>query len=66
MLKVDDIKEAITQLSPDDLNELRAWFDERDAELWDRQIEQDVTAGKLDALAEEALLAAKNGQATDL
>jgi len=37
-----------------DLN-FREWFLAYDWEVWDRQLEQDVAAGKLDALAEKAL-----------
>jgi len=66
MINVDEIKQAIPHLSPDELMDLRRWFDELDAALWDQQIEDDVAAGRLDALAEEALVAARNGQATDL
>lgn len=66
MTNVDEIKEAITQLSSDEVVDLRRWFDELDNAEWDRQIEDDVAAGKLDALAEEALAAVQNGQATDL
>lgn len=64
MTTIDDIKAAITHLSQDDLLDLRRWFDAHDAHIWDRQIENDVAAGKLDALAEEALAAARAGRVT--
>jgi hypothetical protein len=32
----------------------RCWFAEFDAAAWDRQLEADLTAGKLDALLKEA------------
>lgn len=38
-----------------ELAELRAWFLEYDSELWDRQIEEDVRAGRLDHLGKKAL-----------
>ena len=38
-----------------ELDEFRRWFDEFDASAWDRQIEQDAAAGKLDQLAADAL-----------
>ena len=44
----------------------RAWFHEFDAVVWDRQLEEDVRAGKLDALADEALQAYKSGKCTEL
>ena len=31
-----------------------AWFEEHQADLWDKQIEEDALAGRLDALAEQA------------
>jgi hypothetical protein len=45
--------------------EATAWFAEFDAARWDRQIEEDVAAGRLDALAEEALNDLRQGRCTD-
>jgi predicted esterase len=36
------------------LAEFRRWFTEFDAAAWDRQIDSDAVAGKLDALLAEA------------
>ncbi len=55
MNTVRDIEEAIRRLSRQDLAAFRAWFAAFDAEAWDRQFEEDVAAGRLDALADEAL-----------
>jgi len=46
----------------------RLWglFQEFDAEVWDKQFEADVTAGRLDALAEDALRDLHEGRSTDL
>lgn len=52
---VRDIAEAVRNLPAGDLAEFRAWFAEFDADAWDRQIEADVVAGRLDALADEAI-----------
>jgi hypothetical protein len=41
------------------------WFAELDAEAWDRRIEDDVTAGRLDALADEALGDLRAGRCTE-
>jgi hypothetical protein len=38
----------------------------RDGDAWDRQIEEDAAAGKLDALAAEALAEYEAGQASEL
>ena len=63
---LQDIQTAVSQLSAQQLAAFRAWFAEFDAELWDRELERDVAAGRLDALAEEALQALREGQCTDL
>jgi hypothetical protein len=55
MGNVKSIEEAVEALPPSELAEFRHWFAEFDAAAWDAQIEQDANAGKLDALAEEAL-----------
>ena len=39
---------------------------EADWEAWDRQLEEDVKAGKLDRLAKEALEDLRAGRCTDL
>ena len=65
MSKVEQIEDAVRGLSSEELVEFRRWFAEFDSVLWDRQIEQDVAAGRLDALAEEALSDLREGRCTD-
>jgi hypothetical protein len=55
MSTIDEIERAVTDLSADDLSRFREWFLVFDAEAWDRQFEEDAAAGRLDALADEAL-----------
>ena len=66
MSSVKEIEEAILKLSDADLEAFREWFAEVDAAAWDRQIEEDVAAGRLDALADEALKDHRSGHSTDL
>jgi hypothetical protein len=66
MSTVQEIEDAIRKLPAEDLAELRAWFAEFDAAAWDRQFEQDVAEGRLDALADEALRDLREGRCTDL
>lgn len=66
MGKVPEIEAAVRNLSQSDLSNFRKWFQEFDAEAWDRQLEQDIRAGKLDALAEEALKDLREGRCKDL
>ena len=55
MSAIEEIEEAVRGLSAQELAAFRAWFTEFEAAAWDRQIEQDIAAGRLDALADEAL-----------
>ena len=66
MSTVPEIEQAIRTLGPQDLAALRDWFAAFAAEIWDRQLEQDVAAGRLDQLADEALRDLNEGRCTDL
>jgi uncharacterized membrane protein len=66
MSTATEIERAVEQLPPEELARFRAWFAEFDAARWDRQIEQDAAAGRLDALADEALSDLREGRCTDL
>ncbi len=66
MSTLQDIERAVSQLSSEELAAFRAWFAEFDAEIWDRQFEEDVAAGRLDGLAEKALKHLREGRCTDL
>jgi hypothetical protein len=63
---VRSIETAIENLPPDELAEFRRWFAEFDAANWDAQIEADAAAGKLDALAAEALAEYRGGGAHEV
>jgi hypothetical protein len=63
---IEQIEEAVQQLSPEELAAFRDWFAAYDAELWDRQFEEDIAAGRLDALAQEALNDLQAGRCSDL
>jgi len=66
MSTVHEIEQAIRALDANDFAALRDWFAALDAERWDRQLEGDVAAGRLDWLAEEALRDLREGRCTDL
>ena len=55
MSEVEQIESRIKSLSQADLAKLRSWFIEFDAQAWDRQLESDSAAGRLDALMEESI-----------
>jgi hypothetical protein len=66
MNTLQDLEKAVRLLSAQDLAAFRVWFAEYDAEVWDRQLEEDVDAGRLDKLADEALRDLREGACTDL
>ena len=66
MSNLEEIEEAVLHLSEADLASFREWFVELDAAAWDKQIEDDVAAGRLDALAETALQDLRAGRCTEL
>lgn len=66
MSGVTEIEQAVRNLPPQELAQFRDWFAQFDAEQWDRQIEADVAAGRLDALADEALSDLRQGKCKDL
>ncbi len=53
-MDVKEIETAIAKLPPAKIAELAKWFEEYQAQIWDRQIERDLKAGRLDSLLEEA------------
>ncbi len=61
MVKTQEIEKAISNLTPEELSQFRAWFEEFDAATWDKQIEEDVKSGRLDAIAEQAISDFKKG-----
>ena len=58
---VAKIKQAILELPEADYVELRRWFSELDEDKWDREIEEDDAAGRLDFLLEEGMTAKEQG-----
>jgi hypothetical protein len=66
MTKVEKLEREVRKLSRAELAAFRVWFREYDANEWDRQIEEDVRAGKLDELAEEAIATHKAGKTKEL
>ncbi len=54
MSTVQEIETAIQKLKPQEIHEVADWLQELREELWDKQIEADAKAGRLDKLMEEA------------
>jgi hypothetical protein len=66
MDKIEKIEQEIQALSPEELAQFRAWFLEYDWANWDRQIERDAEAGRLDDLAAKALRDHSAGKTTPI
>ena len=62
---VKEIEDAFQKLSEAELAAFREWFAEFDAAAWDRQIEDNIAAGRLDSLANEALGDLRAGRCTE-
>ena len=63
---VKEIESAVSKLSRNELQSFRSWFQEFDADAWDKQFEKDVHAGRLDTLADEALADLRAGRCKKL
>jgi hypothetical protein len=66
MTTVESIEPEVEKLTPEELAAFRAWFIEHGWQAWDREIERDVAAGRLDSLAAEALAEHERGETTEL
>ena len=66
MSGISEIQEAILALAESEYLQLRQWFSELDWEKWDREIEKDSQAGRLDFLVKEALKAKEDGALQEL
>lgn len=63
MSTVQELEIAVSQLSPSELLQFSAWFEEFVADQWDKKIEADILAGRLDAADQRAddFLAGRSG-----
>ena len=66
MDRVIKIGQEIQELSRTELAAFRQWFRDFDAQTWDHQFEEDVQAGKLDALANKALQDLESGKCSKM
>jgi hypothetical protein len=53
-MSVTELQSAVSDLSAEELARFSAWFEEFLADQWDRQIEADILAGRLDAAGKRA------------
>jgi hypothetical protein len=50
----DELEIAVTNLPAEQLSAFAQWFEEFMADAWDRKIEADINAGKLDQAGRQA------------
>jgi hypothetical protein len=62
MTLLQKIEKDVSLLPQSELAEFRSWFEEFNAEKWDKQFEKDVKAGKLDQLADKAIADFRKGK----
>ena len=65
MNTVEEIEQAAERLAPSDFERLAAWVSARYHDLWNRQMERDAAAGKLDFLFKEATAESEAGSLHD-
>lgn len=66
MTRVEMLEREIAKLAPEELAIFREWFTAFDAKAWDRQLEADAEARKLNAVAESALCEYRAGKTRPL
>ena len=65
-MTIEELERAVAGLPQEELDAFAAWFDAFREEAWDRRIVRDAKAGKLDALAQEALAEHRAGRTRPL
>ncbi len=66
MSNLEELERRIQDLPSEDLAKFRDWFVEFDHLIWDKQIEADSKAGKLNGLISEALADYHAGKAREI
>jgi len=65
MSRVDEIERAIAELSPEEFRQVAQRVHDIEAERWEKQLDRDAAAGKLDFLRQEAQADSKNDALKD-
>ena len=53
-MSIEQLQSAVAQLPAEELQRFSQWFDEFLAEQWDRRIEADILAGRLETAGRRA------------
>jgi hypothetical protein len=65
-MSVEELQAAVAQLPAEELDRFSQWFEEFMADQWDREIEADIQAGRLDAAGRRADKDFEAGRCTPL
>ena len=65
-MTLEQLEETVAKLPPEQLARFREWFREFDAELFDEKIANDLSAGRLDELANAAIADHQAGRSKPL
>lgn len=65
-MSVEEVEQAVSEFTPEELNSFRKWFADFDMAQWDKEIEADSKAGRLDHLIEEIESDIANGRVKPL
>lgn len=66
MTKVQQLEQEIQKLNREELASFRDWFRKFDSDEWDCQIEKDITMGRLENMADEAIAAHNAGKTKEI
>lgn len=66
MTRVEQLETAVEALTQEEYSRFRSWFLDRDWQKWDREIEEDADAGRLEFLVREASEAKNQNKLRDL
>lgn len=66
MIEIALLEQQVSTLDDDSFSKFRAWFHEFEQSRWDKKIEADSNAGKLDFLIDAALSEYQTGKTRQL
>jgi hypothetical protein len=66
MTNIEALERDIEKVTREELAAFREWFIEYDWHAWDRELEQDIAAGKLDKFGSEVLEEFKRGKTKEI
>jgi KaiC/GvpD/RAD55 family RecA-like ATPase len=66
MPRVEELATRVQRFNREELATFRDWFRKYHSDEWDKKIEEDVSAGRLDKLANAAIAEHKAGRTKEL